>query len=68
MQAVRANLRKYDEVEELGLRFERRAACSISLPPTPAGVGGKLTETDLDKELDLRMVKDMLTRRSGRHG
>jgi uncharacterized protein len=80
VQAVRADLRKYDEVEKLWSAVQATGrVLDIAAINAGVGVGGKFTETDLEKELDLirlnvastlhlakRIARDMLTRRSGR--
>lgn len=80
VQAVRADLTKYEDVERLwaAVQSTGRVLDTVALN-AGVGVGGKFSETDLDQELNLiqlnvvstvhlakRVVQDMLKRRSGR--
>lgn len=80
VQAVRADLTKYDEVERLWAAVQNSGRLlDVAAINAGVGVGGKFAETDLEKELNLiqlnvtstvhlakRVVGDMLRRGSGR--
>jgi uncharacterized protein len=80
VQAVQADLTKYEEVERLWSAIQVSGrVLDVAAINAGVGVGGKFAETDLEKELKLiqlnvvstvhlakRVVRDMLERRSGR--
>jgi short-subunit dehydrogenase len=80
VQAIKADLTKYEEVERLwsAVQGSSRLLDVVAIN-AGVGVGGKFAETDLDKELNIvqlnvtstvhlakRVVREMLARRSGR--